>query len=317
MTSARIAPLPDRGVVRVTGADAEKLLQGIVSNDMEQLGSQPAIHTALLTPQGKILFDFFVVRTGDGFLLEVARDKAADLAKRLALYRLRAKVAIADDSESWRVFALWGDLPKELPWNDDVADDRKRTGVPPPDIGMLCRYADPRFAELGERWIFPKNSVAQARLQLTNVTEVPLEDYHAHRIALGVPEGGKDYVLGDTFPHEADLDQLNGVSFSKGCFVGQEVVSRMQNRGSVRKRVMPIEGEAPLAPGAEIKTGAASIGTVGSAAGRLALALIRLDRAAEAKAKGQALTADGVAVTLCKPDWATFELTPAAAAEAP
>jgi tRNA-modifying protein YgfZ len=146
MTSARIAPLPDRGVVRVTGADAEKLLQGIVSNDMEQLGSQPAIHTALLTPQGKILFDFFVVRTGDGFLLEVARDKAADLAKRLALYRLRAKVAIADDSESWRVFALWGDLPKELPWNDDVADDRKRTGVPPPDIGMLCRYADPRFA---------------------------------------------------------------------------------------------------------------------------------------------------------------------------
>jgi tRNA-modifying protein YgfZ len=317
MTSARIAPLPDRGVVRVTGADAEKLLQGIVSNDMERLGSQPAIHTALLTPQGKILFDFFVVRTGDGFLLEVARDKAADLAKRLALYRLRAKVAIADESESWRVFAVWGDLPKELPWNDDVVDDRKRVGVPPPDIGMLCRYEDPRLAELGERWILPKNSVAQARLQLTNVTEVPLEDYHAHRIALGVPEGGKDYVLGDTFPHEADLDQLNGVSFSKGCFVGQEVVSRMQNRASVRKRVVSIEGEAPLAPGAEIKTGAASIGTVGSVAGRLALALIRLDRAAEAKAKGQALTADGVAVTLRKPDWATFELAPAAAAEAP
>ncbi len=132
-----------------------------------------------------------------------------------------------------------------------------------------------------------------------------------------MPEGGKDYVLGDTFPHEADLDQLNGVSFSKGCFVGQEVVSRMQNRGNVRKRVVPIEGEAPLASGAEIKAGAASIGTVGSVAGRLALALIRLDRAAEAKAKGQALTADGVAVTLRKPDWATFELAPAAAAEAP
>ncbi len=100
MTSARIALLADRGVVRVTGADAEKLLQGIVSNDMELLASQPAIHTALLTPQGKILFDFFVVRAGDGFLLEVARDKAADLAKRLTLYKLRAKVDIRDDSEN-------------------------------------------------------------------------------------------------------------------------------------------------------------------------------------------------------------------------
>ena len=298
MTSARIAPLPDRSVVRVTGADAEKLLPGIVSHDLERLGSQPAIHTALLTPQGKILFDFFVVRTGDGFLLEVARDKAADLAKRLNLYKLRAKVAITDDSENWRVFAVWGDVPKELPWNDDVVDDQRRMRVPPPDIGMLCRYEDPRLAELGERWILPKNSVAQARVQLTNVTEVPLEDYHAHRIALGVPEGGKDYVLGDTFPHEAYLDRLNGVSFSKGCFVGQEVVSRMENRGSVRKRVVLIEGEAPLTPGAEIKAGTAAIGTVGSVAGKLALALIRLDRAEEAKAKGQALTADGVSVNL-------------------
>src|SRR6185503_12550677 len=132
-----------------------------------------------------------------------------------------------------------------------------------------------------------------------------------------VPEGGKDYVLGDTFPHEADLDQLNGVSFGKGCFVGQEVVSRMQNRASVRKRVVPIEGEAPLTSGAEIKVGEAAIGTIGSVAGKLALALIRLDRAAEAKAKGQVLTAHGVPVALRKPGWATFDFASAAAQEAP
>ncbi len=317
MTSAKIALLADRGVVRVTGEDAEKLLQGILSNDMDLLAAQPAIHAALLTPQGKILFEFFVVKAGDGFLLDVARDKSADLAKRLNLYKLRAKATILDDTANWRVFAVWGDIPPELPWEDDVVDDREDMLVPPPSIELLRRYRDPRLGDLGERWLLPQISVAQAKKQLAAFTDVPADDYHAHRVALGVPEGGKDYVLGDTFPHEADLDQLNGVSFSKGCFVGQEVVSRMQNRASVRKRVVPIEGEAPLTPGAEVKAGAAAIGSVGSVAGRLALALVRLDRAAEATAKGQVLTADGVPVALRKPDWATFDLAPAAAAEAP
>ena len=295
MTSAKIALLADRGVVRVTGEDAEKLLQGIVSNDMDLLASQPAIHAALLTPQGKILFDFFVVKTGDGFLLEIARDKSADLAKRLNLYKLRAKVDIRDVSDEYRVLAMWG----------SSHSFGEATGT--------VSFPDPRLPALGSRILA---EVRLAAASATNSLDASPEDYHAHRIALGVPEGGKDYVLGDTFPHEADLDQLNGVSFSKGCFVGQEVVSRMQNRANVRKRVVPIEGEAPLTPGAEVKAGAAAIGSVGSVAGRLALALVRLDRAAEAKAKGQVLTADGVPVALRKPDWATFDLAPAAAAEA-
>jgi len=143
--------------------------------------------------------------------------------------------------------------------------------------------------------------------------EVPAQDYHAHRIALGVPEGGKDYTFGDAFPHDADLDQLHGVSFAKGCFVGQEVVSRMQNRAQVRKRIVAIVGDAPLLAGAEITAGAAVIGTVGSVAGKDALALVRLDRAAEAAAKGTPLMAGGVAIALHKPDWANFELAPAVA----
>ena len=298
MTPARIARLADRGVVRVTGADAEKLLQGIVSNDMELLDSQPAIHAALLTPQGKILFDFFVVRASDGFLLEVARDKAADLAKRLNLYKLRAKVDIQDASEDYRVLALWGSPSGREEITDTVS------------------FADPRLPALGSRILADTRS-ARGKVAAADAFDAAPEDYHAHRIALGVPEGGKDYVLGDTFPHEADLDQLGGVSFSKGCFVGQEVVSRMQNRANVRKRVVPIQGEAPLASGAEVTAGTAAIGTVGSVSGRLALALLRLDRVAEAKAKDQILAAGGVAVTLSKPDWATFDLAPAAPAEAP
>jgi len=291
--------LADRGVVGVTGADALKLLQGVITNDMELLSVRPAIHAALLTPQGKILFEFFVVKAPDGFWLEAAADKTADLAKRLTLYRLRAKVDIKDRSAELRAFALWGGEPEAL------------AGA----AGTLV-FPDPRLPALGLRGLAPvplEAPLAPDLVAASRALEVPAQDYHAHRIALGVPEGGKDYTFGDAFPHDADLDQLHGVSFAKGCFVGQEVVSRMQNRAQVRKRIVAIVGDAPLLAGAEITAGAAVIGTVGSVAGKDALALVRLDRAAEAAAKGTPLMAGGVAIALHKPDWANFELAPAVA----
>ncbi len=297
-TGARIALLADRGVVRVAGEDASRLLQGVITADMELLSAQPAIHAALLTPQGKILFDFFVLKAPGGFLLETAADKAADLAKRLTMYKLRAKADIQDRSAAYRAFAAWGSAPA----NVGAASE---THI----------FPDPRLGALGWRGLTGARLVSGIASAIGGLDASP-EDYHAHRIALGVPEGGKDYAFGDTFPHEADLDQLNGVSFSKGCFVGQEVVSRMQNRASVRKRVVPVAAEATLTPGAEVKAGAAVIGSVGSVAGTQALALVRLDRAAEAAAKGDRLTAGGVAITLRKPQWATFDLAPAATAGA-
>ncbi len=297
-TGARIALLADRGVVRVAGEDASRLLQGVITADMELLSAQPAIHAALLTPQGKILFDFFVLKAPGGFLLETAADKAADLAKRLTMYKLRAKADIQDRSAAYRAFAEWGSAPA----NVGAASE---THI----------FPDPRLGALGWRGLTGARLVSGIASAIGGLDASP-EDYHAHRIALGVPEGGKDYAFGDTFPHEADLDQLNGVSFSKGCFVGQEVVSRMQNRASVRKRVVPVAAEATLTPGAEVKAGAAVIGSVGSVAGTQALALVRLDRAAEAAAKGDRLTAGGVAITLRKPQWATFDLAPAATAGA-
>jgi hypothetical protein len=135
------------------------------------------------------------------------------------------------------------------------------------------------------------------------------DDYNAHRIALGVPEGGRDYALGDTFPHEADMDALGGVDFKKGCFVGQEVVSRMQHRGTARKRVVPLESDAFLPdPGSEIRAGDAVIGTMGSSHGARGLALVRLDRAEEAVRGGLPLFADGVRVRLLQPAWAPFRV---------
>jgi len=284
MPPAHIALLADRGVVRIAGADAARLLQGVISNDINLLDRLAAVHAGLLSPQGKILFEFFVAPAGDGFLLETARDKAADLAKRLLMYRLRAKATIADASADYRLLVLWGEAASQIAPH-----------------GLLA-YPDPRLADLGVRLIQPAD--APPPVPVDERCLAAPGDWHRHRIGLGVPEGDKDYPLGDTFPHEADFDLLNGVSFSKGCFVGQEVVSRMHNRASVRKRVVPIEADAPLTAGALISAGKAVIGTIGSVAGRQGLAMLRLDRAAEAKAKGEALAAAGVVINLRRPPWA-------------
>ena len=274
--------------MRVAGEDAEKLLQGMITNDMELLAAQPAIHAALLTPQGKILFDFFVVKGRRGFLLETAARQGGRPGQAAHPVQAARQGRNRDVSADYRVLALGVHAPSA------------RQTPPAPSA-----FADPRLPALGlahpgrrrQRRDRPRRPTASMpRLRTTTPT--------ASRWAC--PRAARTTRFGDAFPHEADFDQLNGVSFTKGCFVGQEVVSRMQNRANVRKRVVPVEGEAPLDVGAEIKAGAAAIGTVGSVAGRQALALLRLDRAAEAMAKGQALTAGGVAITLRKPDWATL-----------
>lgn len=295
MTAQATALLTDRGVVSVTGPDAGKLLQGILTNDVDRLGQDPAIHAALLSPQGKILFDFVVFAVPGGFLLDVAADKTAELAKRLTMYRLRAKAAIADVSAGHGVVVAWGD-----------------GATPPP--GAIAAAADPRLPALGLRAILPRDAA-----QRFDAAAAPR--YHAHRIGLGVPEGGRDFVFGDTFPHEALLDQLGGVSFTKGCYVGQEIVSRMEHRGTARKRVVPVASSAPLpSPGPEVRaldpeTGSQLIGTLGSVDGTRGLALLRLDRAAELAARGAGLTAGGVALAIGPlPAWASFTYPPKASA---
>jgi tRNA-modifying protein YgfZ len=281
--------LASRGILRVRGADARKYLQGLVSNDIGKAQGENAIHAGLLSPQGKILFDFFVVPEGDGFLIDVARDKADELLKRLLFYRLRAQVE-TEQEPSLAVAATWG-------------------GTPARPQGAIA-YADPRLPELGFRLLLPKDT-ALADLGCETASE---SDYHGLRIRFGVPEGGRDYGFGDAFPHEALFDQLNGVDFAKGCYVGQEVVSRMEHRGTARKRIVPVEGEATLpAPGTSVEAGGVPIGTLGSVSGASGLALIRLDRAEDALAHGKALTAGGVAVALRRPGFARFEVPVAGA----
>lgn len=270
MSDADIALLPDRGIVSVAGMDARRLLQGIITNDMDLLDAQPAIFAGLLSPQGKVLFEFFVVKADDGFLLDVASEKAGELAKRLAMYKLRAKATIEHTNERYRICAAWG--------------------AEPPRLDATVVFADPRSAALGWRAVFDGTTIAPA---------CTADTYDAHRIGLAIPEGGKDYDFGDAFPHEANFDLLHGVGFEKGCYVGQEIVSRMQHRATVRKRIVRVTGEADLpASRPVIKTSDVVIGQLGSVAGKQGLAMLRLDRAIEAIDKGEAITADGISLNV-------------------
>jgi folate-binding protein YgfZ len=274
MCSAQLAWLNDRGVVSVIGADARKLLQGIITNDIDVLDRQPAILAGLLSPQGKILFEFLVAQATGGYLLEAALEQAQGLAKRLSMYRLRSDVRIVDVSETHAVAAIWG-------------DDGEATIE-----AAVVRYRDPRDHAMGTRSIAPRGS--DTPIGGASVTIADAIDYHAHRIALGVPEGGKDYDFGDAFPHEANFDLIGGVSFEKGCYVGQEIVSRMEHRATVRKRVVRVSGSGSLPGGRpDIAAGDIAIGRLGSVAGRRGLGLVRLDRVIEAIEKGQAITAGG------------------------
>jgi folate-binding protein YgfZ len=281
-----VALLPDRALVTVTGPEAAALLQGVLTCNVETLEEAEARLGALLAPQGKILFDFLISRIPDGFRLDTAIDRAADLAKRLTLYRLRAQVAIAVDP-TVAVAATWAGASPAVE-TDMVADTRHV------DLGARLYAAEAAFSA----------DAAEA-------------DYHRHRIGLAVPEGGRDYAYGDAFPHEALMDQLGGVDFKKGCYVGQEVVSRMQHRGTARTRILAARytGEAPP-PGTEITAGGKGLGTTGSAAGAQGLALVRLDRLADALAADATALAGDRPVTFEKPAYATFVMPEAAGAPA-
>jgi folate-binding protein YgfZ len=282
----RAALLPDRSVVRLTGEDAVRFLNNLVTSEVAGLAPSQARFAALLTPQGKVLFDFFVVaiapEEGGGYLLEAPRALADALVERLRFYKLRAKV--------------------EIEPRPDLAVLVVLEGQPDDELGLV--YADPRHPGLGIRVVLPAD---EADAALANLTRVDAEAWQAKRIALGVPEGGKDFIYGDTFPHEADMDALGGVDFDKGCFVGQEVVSRMEHRRGARKRVVPVAfGDAAPDDGVEILAGEQPIGFMGSAANGRGLAMLRLDRADEALKAGHAITGGGIALKLVKPDWAKF-----------
>lgn len=275
MSLGGLIHLADRAVIRVDGEDAEKLLGGLVTNDVARLGAEPAIYAGLLTPQGKIIADFIITKDGDAFLIDVASEKRAELLAKLKVYRLRSKATLEERDD----LAVYADL-------EGAAHEGHS-------------FKDPRLDGLGSRVIGSAGRPA------------PLDAsaYHARRISLGVPEGGKDWDFGNAFPHEALFDQLAGVSFTKGCYVGQEIVSRMEHRGTARTRVVKVHGTAALSSARpDVKAGEVTIGRLGSVSGGDGLALVRVDRVAEFNTKGVAITADGVPLVVEVPAFARFAI---------
>jgi len=248
----------DRAVLRIGGTDAEHFLQGLVTNDLCRLAEGP-VYAAMLSPQGKYLFDFIMVRDGIGILLDVDAARAADLAKRLSLYRLRAKVEIAEAGLSVIV----------------------GTGASPAGIGAA---PDPRDARLGWRAL-----VADPDAALAGIAPLSPEDYAALRVDCAVPASGVELLPDDSYVLEMDFERLNGVDFRKGCYVGQEVTARMKHKTELRKGLarVEIEGDAPP-PGAEITSDGKSVGYLGTRTGGRGLAYLRFDRAQGAMTAGAA-----------------------------
>jgi tRNA-modifying protein YgfZ len=285
----KAAILPDRGVVKVAGDDAREFLNGLLTTDLTKVTPGRARFGALLTPQGKIIVDCIVAEApaadGGGFFLDCPRALASEFVQKLNFYKLRAKVICEDLSAVLGVLAVWG-------------------GSANTEYGLV--YADPRLKALGLRVMLPSHLVKETAKDL-GAELVEAATYEAHRIALGVPRGGMDFIYGDAFPHEADMDQLSGVDFDKGCFIGQEVVSRIEHRGTARTRIVPVaaEGFAPDS-GVPVMAGDKQVGVTGSHSGASGLAMLRLDRVADATAAGVKLVAGGIPIEPRKPDWARF-----------
>lgn len=273
--SSAIAVLSERAVLSVAGLEARHFLNNVVTADVEGLAERQARYAALLSPQGKILFDFFILAAGGRLLIDCAGSGAEALMQRLTLYKLRARVELRRET-GLGVAAAWDGKPAAM-------------------AGVMM-YADPRLAGFGTRLIGPPEVLA-------SLATSDAAAYHARRIAAGLADAS-DIGSGEVFPHEANLDQLGGVNFSKGCYVGQEVVSRMQHRGTARARMVPVAMAGAAEPGTAVTAGDRAIGKLLSVAGNQGLALIRLDRIETARAQGLALMAGTAQITVRRPEWA-------------
>ena len=298
MPAAGYVLLADRGVLAVRGGDARAFLQGLTSNDIMRIRDDQAGYGALLTPQGKFLFDFFVAQEAAQLLLETELARVEQLLRRLLIYRLRSKVDLEDVSTRFIVAALIGDEVAAL------------LGLPqsPGAARMLEQglvFIDPRLGRLGARALLPRESAAALLAEL-GFEELERAAYERLRLTLGVPDGSRDLVVEKSTLLESGFEELNGVDFAKGCFVGQELTARMKYRGLVRKRLLPVAFTgAPPPPGTIIRLGGRDAGEMRSGIDGQGLALLRLEQVEKAKAEGAPLMAGATEILPQAPAWAS------------
>lgn len=278
MSTPVFALLPHRSVIAVSGPDRAEFLQGLISNDTNKVGPGQAIWAALLTPQGRFLNDMFVVDDGAGtFLLETERNRAAALARKLKMYTLRSKVTVEDRSATMEVAVVFG------PGANKVLPVAGATG-----------FVDPRLPELGVRVLAPTGQAAT----LLGLAEAPIDDYEALRIKLGVPDGSRDLPVEKALLLESGFDELHGVDWQKGCYMGQELTARTKYRGLIKRRLFPVKVEGSLpAPGTPVQRDGKEVGEIRSGFGDRAIAMLQIDAAREPLSSG------GSTIVVEVPDW--------------
>jgi folate-binding protein YgfZ len=281
MSARQFSLLPHRSVIAVGGPDRVEFLQGLISNDATKVAPGHPVWAALLTPQGRFLNDMFVVDGGnDILLLETERERAAGLARKLSLYKLRSKVNVEDRAAALEVAVAFG---------PDAA-----TALP---IGGTAAFVDPRLTELGLRVIAPAGSAAAA-LEAKGFSAAPTYAYDALRLGLGVPDGSRDLPVEKALLLESGFDELHGVDWDKGCYMGQELTARTKYRGLIKRRLFPVKVEGPLpAPGTVIQRDGREVGEIRSGAGDRALAMLQLD------AREGTLTAEDARIVPEVPAW--------------
>jgi folate-binding protein YgfZ len=290
----RYALADNRSLLVVDGPDARSFLQGIVSNDVDKVAPDRAVWAAFLTPQGRYLHDFFIVQVGDELALDCEAARRDDLAKRLRRYRLRAKVDIEPDDG--RIVAVCFDEAALAPLGLPDTPGAARA------VGHGAVYVDPRLSRIGARAVLPADKAA-AILEDAGLEHADLAAYDAARIALGLPDGSRDLEVEKALLMESGFDELNGVDWDKGCYMGQELTARTRYRALIKKRLVPVQVDGAMpAPGTSVTCDGKEVGELRSGAGGIALALLRL----EGFDTDAPLRADTATLTPQKPDWARF-----------
>jgi folate-binding protein YgfZ len=296
MAEKAFVPLRERGLLSVAGPDRRSFLQGLISNDVEKVAPDRAIYAAFLTAQGKYLHDFFIVERDDALLLDCEAVRLADLQRRLSLYRLRAKVTLGAADPGFAVFAAFG--PGALA----ALGLKDEPGAAQPFAGGIA-FVDPRLAALGARLAVPQES-GSAALRDAGFVEQDFATYDRLRLHYGVPDGSRDLPIEKAILLEAGFDELNGVDWNKGCYIGQELTARTKYRGLIKKRLMPVTVEGPLpAPGTIVSLDGREAGEMRSGRDGLALALLRIEAVEAARDSGQELMAGETRLRAAKPDW--------------
>ncbi len=297
MPSLYQSPLPERGVLSVSGPDSRDFLQGLISNDISEVSPEKTIYAALLTPQGKYLFDFFISQIGDKLLIDCEKSRIGDLLKRLRIYKLRANAELADETDHYRVHALWGD---DVPEICGLANEPGAATVTTTDDIFLV---DPRLAQAGVRALLATNHNDDP-LETLDATAATPSDYDLHRLTLGLPDASRDLLIDKSILLESGFDELNGINWNKGCYMGQELTARTKYRGLIKKRLVPvtIDGDAP-ASGAAVLSGDKNVGEMRSSNANRGLALLRLEALENDSTD---LRCEQAALHPIKPGWATY-----------